>query len=296
MKLERRSFISQISVATAALAIGKPLSSAASTGHALSRFYQAPNCVNIYHTVNSNRVGGPLAGGGSGLPPINSFIGKQKIKGLLLDNGNFLAGDQSALLNYRVIALMNQMGYQAAAVGERELSGGEEALAKLIPAMNFSLVNCNYQFGPALNKLVVPYLTIYSGKIKIGVTGVGDKLPGTGFSDPLACANNIASILKEKEKCDLVVCLSRLSFSREGDAPDNQKLAKGSAHIDFVIGEHSSTPTNSPLIKLNKNKQEVLISQAASFGRISCSFSDGKQKNDLRAKHFILQEAGLSTV
>jgi 5'-nucleotidase len=290
MKQQRRLFIGQLSVAAAAMAIGKPMRSVASIGNLVTNFYAASHSATFYHTGNL-RTNAPLESTGEdGLLLIRSFLIKQDSKGLLLDNGNFLNSGDSTAQMCHVISLMNKMGYRAAAVGEQELSMRQDELAKLAPLMTFKLVNCNYQFDAALAKLVVPYTIIYSGKVKIGITAVGDKIAGIGFKDPLANANDVARILKETEKCDLVVCLSRLAFERSADAPDNQKLAKGSEHIDFIVGENSRIPANDPLIVLNRNKHEVLISHsvanAGSVGKISFSFLSGKQKNNLKAKIF----------
>jgi 5'-nucleotidase len=300
MKLQRRLFLSQLSVAAAAVAISKPMKAAASIGKVLGNYPPTPNSVTLFHTGNLRGNIGPAVKGGSGLRSVSSFLANHESTGLLLDSGNFLGDSNSGSQNYALVASMNKTGYLAAGIGEQEFSAGQDALARLIPFMNFRMVNCNYRFDNALSGLVAPYAITYSGKIKIGITGVGGRISGVGFNDPSACANQVARQLKEKEKCDLVICLSSLRFSEDNGMPDNKTLAKRSEHIDFIIGESSNTPAIYPLVLLNKNKQEVLISQAASngygIGKISCSFLNGKQKSHLKAKSFVLSEAGTPVV
>jgi 5'-nucleotidase len=219
------------------------------------------------------------------------LLKNQDTDGLLFDAGDFLNGGHSPAQQKEVIYTMNNMGYIAATIGNHELSGGQDALAALIPSMQFSMVNCNYQFNDALSRLIKPYTIINSGKFKIGVTGVGHELNGIKYNDAIQCANHTASILKEKEKCDLVIVLSHLGYSQKGGLPDNLTLAQSSENIDLIISGHNQRLLAGPVIKLNRLKREVIISQAAwdglMVGKVVFNFENGKQRNGVKAKNFI---------
>ncbi len=187
--------------------------------------------------------------------------------------------------------MMNAIGYHAAAVGEQELLNGQDHLASLVPLMQFALVNCNLQFDNKLGGLIKPYIIINSGKYKIGITGVCRELKGAKYNDAIASANNVARLLKEDKKCDLVICLSHLGHNLEGNRPDNQKLAERSENIDMIIGGQNNKLHSNTFILKNKLKQEVILAQTAwnglTIGRTIISLDNEKQKNGISTKHFI---------
>ena len=78
----------------------------------------------------------------------------------------------------------------------------------------------------------------------------------------------MTKILKEKEKCDLVICLSHLGHSYR----DNSKkisditLAKSTKNIDLIIGGHTHTFLDRPEIVTNIDGEKVIINQVGCFG------------------------------
>jgi 5'-nucleotidase len=61
--------------------------------------------------------------------------------------------------------------------------------------------------------------------------------------------------LREKEKCDLVVCLSHLGIEIQGIS-DEEVIASTSG-IDLLLGGHTHTLMNEPRIYLNENGKDV---------------------------------------
>ena len=59
------------------------------------------------------------------------------------------------------------------------------------------------------------------------------------FLDPVAKALEVASMLKKKKKCDLVICISHLGW--DTDLDDDIEMASGSRYIDLILGGHSHT-------------------------------------------------------
>jgi len=291
MNNDRRIFINQLSLFTAFAALSKPMASAAAIGKRINTLSASGNNVTIYHTNDLHGNLEPTVGNMGGLNQIKTLLEKEETAGLILDAGNFLNSSQELYQQKQVIYAMNAMGYHAAAIGDEELALGQDHLATLVPLMRFNLVNCNYEFNAELSKLIKPYLIIHSGKFKIGITGIGHEVKGVIYRDAIMSANLVAGMLREKEKCDLVICLSHLGYSQAGNKSDNLKLPAQSEHIDMIIGGHSSNLQSGPSIILNKLKQEVIISCAAWDGlmmnRTIFGFANGKQKHTTRSKHFI---------
>lgn len=291
MNKERRLFINQLSVVTALAALSKPTAALASVNKKFNLLQASGKQVTIYHTCDLHGNLVPENGNIGGMRNIQTVLNNQDTIGLLLDSGDFLGNSKDVPAQIEMINTMNKMGYHAAAIGNEELTIGQDHLASLVPMMNFSLVNCNYSLDGHLRNLVKPYIIVNSGKLKIGITGVGHKLKGVVYHDAIESANNIASILKEKEKCDLIVCLSHLGYSQPGDQPDDQKLARRSQHIDMIISGHNRFLLTGSIIKQNKLKQEVLISPAAynglMIGKTIFSFEKGKHKSNIQSKNLI---------
>ncbi len=291
MNKERRLFINQMSFMAGLAALGKPMASAAAISKRINTLYAKVQDVTIYHTNDLHGNLGPVIGTIGGLDQVKKLLNKQDTNGLLLDAGDFLNGKHTMAMQKQMIAAMNNMGYHAAAIGDNELAHGQDHLAALMPLMRFALVNCNYNFEGPLSKLVKPYVIINSGKFKIGITGVGHRLNGVKYNDAIESANTIANLLKEKEKCDLVVCLSHLGYAQPDDQPDNRSLARQSEQIDMIIGGHGHSLFSYPLIVTNKRKHEVIISHAAwdglMLGKTIFSFGNGKQKSNIKSNYLI---------
>ncbi len=291
MNKQRRSFLNQISLMAGVAALSKPMSSIASISKHINTIHSSGHAVTIYHTNDLHGNLDATYNNMGGINKLKTLIENQETDGLLLDAGDFLNGNSSFTEHKQVIDLMNKMGYNVATIGNHELIQGQDYLAQLVPLMKFKLVNCNYEFNNNLNKLVAPYIIINSGKFKVGITGVGHQIAGIKCNDAISSANNMAAFLKKNENCDLVVCLSHLGYAQQGDLPDNQKLARQSEHIDVILSGHNHKLLQGPAIISNKNKQEVIVSQAAwdglMLGKTIFGFENEKQKFNLKAKHLI---------
>lgn len=168
---------------------------------------------------------------------------------LLLDSGDFSQGSTYYTL-YKgdvEVGLMNLMGYDAATLGNHEFDYGVDNLARLARKAEFPIVCANYDFtGTPLEGLIKPYTIIKRNGVKIGIFGVSPQLDGlvmaqsckgVKYNDPVKAANNVARLLKEKEKCDLVICLSHLGWDLIGT--DDTEMMPQTRNIDIVLGGHS---------------------------------------------------------
>lgn len=170
---------------------------------------------------------------------------------LLFDSGDFSQGSPyySMFKGDVELGLMNMMHYDAATIGNHEFDFGLENMARLFRMAKFPIVCANYDFtGTCVEGLVKPFVILKRNGMKIGVFGLAPEMKGlvsdkncigVKYLDPVKKANEIADFLKNKEKCDLVICLSHLGWST-GDDDDN-KMMKNTRNIDIVLGGHSHT-------------------------------------------------------
>ncbi|MFM7894877.1 MAG: metallophosphoesterase, partial [Flavobacterium sp.] len=147
-----------------------------------------------------------------------------------------------------------------------------------LPYAKFDFVSANYDFkNTVLNDIVQPYKIIIKDGIKIGIFGLGVQLDGlvdkklykeTIYNNPIEVAQDMTRILKEEKKCDLVICLSHLGFKYkdEPEKPSDIVLAQKTKNIDLIIGGHTHTFLDKPVIEKNSEGKEVLINQVGCFG------------------------------
>lgn len=191
---------------------------------------------------------------------------------LLFDAGDFVQGTPYFnLFHGRVEAqAMDLMKYDAGTLGNHEFDYGLDTLKMIIEKLDFPIVNCNYDFSATVLKNVVkPYIILKRFGLKVGVVGVGadpegliqqDKYEGMVFKPIESNVNYYAKILKEKEKCDMVICLSHVGYTKD------ISLAEHSRNVDLIIGGHSHTYMEQPDVRKNLDGKDVMIFQTGKNG------------------------------
>jgi len=215
---------------------------------------------------------------------------------LLLDAGDIFQGTPFFNL-YKgepEIKAMTAMGYDASTMGNHDFDAGLENFATQLQHAKFPIVICNYDFTntPMENKYQ-PYKIITKGKLKIGITGIGIEMKGlvpdllsgnTKYADPVKNANRVAAKLKKNMGSDFVVCLSHLGYKYKEDENKMSDiiLAKETENIDLIIGGHTHTFLDMPVVQKNKSGSDVLINQVGwagiMLGRLDFEFSRSKKK------------------
>ena len=91
----------------------------------------------------------------------------------------------------------------------------------------------------------------------------------------------MVKILKDEKKCDLVICVSHLGHKYNSKKISDTKLAQLTSDIDLIIGGHTHTFLNKPVIIKNKKKNNVIINQVGSggvyLGRIDFNFTNSSK-------------------
>ncbi|MFX3625837.1 MAG: bifunctional metallophosphatase/5'-nucleotidase [bacterium] len=186
--------------------------------------------------------------------------------------------------------LMSEMEYDCATLGNHDFDGGLSGLKKQLPHAKFDILNANYNFTETeLNNSFPQFKIIKRGKIKIGITAVGidlqglvpsDLWKGLKYTDPIVAANKNAQFLKHKKGCDVVILLSHLGYKYGSEKVSDIMLAQRSENIDIILGGHTHTFMERPLIVNNLNAESVIINQVGwggiMLGRIDFTMVSGR--------------------
>ena len=228
--------------------------------------------------LNPNIDNKDLAGRGGFLRRIN-MIKEQRSQNpslLLFDSGDFSQGSgYYTLFKGEVeVGLMNQMGYDAATIGNHEFDFGMDNMAKLFRMANFPIVCSNYDCtGTVLEGLVKPYIVINRDGVKIGVFALAPPLKGLVFDgncegitylDPAETGQKYIDILRKQEKCDLVICISHLGWA-VSEYPDERFLSLTEG-CDLVLGGHTHTYMQELEYAPDKNGKRIPVDQNGKHG------------------------------
>lgn len=190
---------------------------------------------------------------------------------LLFDCGDFSQGSPyyNMFKGEVEVKLMNEMGYDAGTIGNHEFDFGLDNMARLFKMANFPIVCANYGVkGTVLEGIVKPYVILEREGVKIGVFGLSPVLEGlvqtknyegVVFESPIEAAQRVAKILKEQEKCDLVVCLSHLGW--KGEPYSDETLIANTRNIDIVLGGHSHSYFDKTLFYKNLDGRDTPLQQ-----------------------------------
>lgn len=176
------------------------------------------------------------------------------------------------------IKSMNLMKYDAMTIGNHEFDFGLDNMARLFKMANFPIVCSNYDFeGTVLEGLVKPYIVLKRNGVKIGVFALcpqleglvqQSKCEGIVYHKPAAVANRMVMILREQEKCDVVICLSHLGIVPNpgvDDVYDNATVPQTHG-IDLVLGGHTHTFLEKPERVKDADGKEVPIMHIGNNG------------------------------
>lgn len=192
---------------------------------------------------------------------------------LLLDSGDFFQGTPYFNIFGGEVELkaMSALKYDAATLGNHDFDNGVEGLSSQLIHAHFPILNTNYHLvDSALFGKTERYKIFQKGEIKVGVFGIGIELKelvderlikNVYYLNPVQPANETAEHLKKEENCDLVICLSHLGLKYEDSKISDVKLAEQSKHIDLILGGHTHTFLDEPLIVKNSIQKNMIIAQ-----------------------------------
>ena len=199
---------------------------------------------------------------------------------LLFDAGDIFQGTPyfnffNGELEFKLMSLLK---YDAVTIGNHDFDNGITGLYEQMPKASFDFLISNYDFSnTVLDGKTKNYKIYNKSGIKIGVFGLGIELEGlvtkelykeTKYLDPIEISRDISDKLKFEENCDLIICLSHLGY-KYNNLPErvcDYNLAKKSNHIDLIIGGHTHTFMEKPIVLKNEKGNDVIINQVGCFG------------------------------
>jgi len=228
---------------------------------------------------------------------------------LLLDAGDIFQGTPyfNMFGGELEMKLMTDMGYDASTLGNHDFDNGIAGFVKQMPHAKFPFLVSNYDFNNTdLKGRTQSYKVFKKQGIKIGVFGLGIELAGlvdkknygdTVYQDPVAKANETASILKNELHCDLVICLSHLGYKYKEEKVSDQILAKSTRNIDLIIGGHTHTFMKVPEDIKNLDGKVTTVNQVGfagiNLGRLDYFFQKDTGKRLMTAAVYPVHEHGL---
>lgn len=228
--------------------------------------------------LDPNDPRNPNMGGVARRVTIIQKIRKENPNTLLLDAGDIFQG--TPFFNFYggelELKLMSKLKYDAATIGNHDFDNGIDGLYSQLPNADFPFISSNYDFSnTVMDGHVLKNKVFIKDGVKIGIFGLGIELEGlvseklfkeTKYLDPVEVATDLARILKEEKKCDLVICLSHLGFKYNSDKISDIVLAQKTENIDLIIGGHTHTFLEKPFVEKNKAGKDVLINQVGCYG------------------------------
>ncbi len=294
--MKRRDFIQQTAAASTLIGLG---------GLGLQSFATPPKKITILHTndVHSHiDAFGPEdgrnanKGGVARRASLIEAIRKENHNTLLMDAGDIFQG--TPYFNYYggelEFKLMSMLKYDVATIGNHDFDNGIDGLYAQLPHADFDFISANYDFkNTIMDTHVKPYKTFTKEGIKIGVFGLGIQLDGlvgkdmykeTVYMDPIETAQEMTRVLKETERCDLIICLSHIGYyyKNSPEKVSDLNLAKATKDIDLIIGGHTHTFLPKPTVVKNIEGKNTLVNQVGCYGinlgKIDFYFDANKNK------------------
>ncbi|MFA6128369.1 MAG: metallophosphoesterase [Bacteroidales bacterium] len=222
---------------------------------------------------------------------ISQYKEKQPESLLVVDAGDFLMGTIFQTAEAKTgfqLRLMKKMGYDLVSLGNHEFDFGVAELAKIVSKSAEEpipgLLLSNIAFDPEnpaddnlealyTSKVIQPYQIIVRNGLKIGffalmgieAASVSPLARPVKFTERIESAKSFTATLKEKEKVDLIICLSHCGLTydpEKGWQGEDVELTKQVPGIDVIISGHSHSIVTKPIIVNN-----TPIVQAGSEGR-----------------------------
>ena len=227
-------------------------------------------------TENSNLKTADMGGYARRMGVIEKIRSEEK-NVLLFDAGDFSQGTPYFnFFNGRVeIDALNRMQYDAGTLGNHEFDNGIDTLAVILKDARFPLISSNYEVdNTPIKNQIQPYLILKKFGLKIGIMALNvdpksliieSNYRGLVYRDPIEKAQELSAFLKNKKKCDLVICLSHLGSDSTSVDVNDFTVAHQTKHIDIILGGHSHSLLEN--VKTNNaNGKKVIISQMGKSG------------------------------
>ncbi len=187
---------------------------------------------------------------------------------------------------------MSAIGYDVVTLGNHDFDNGIDALASAMKFAKFDFVSTNYDVrGTAIEPRVKPYVVREINGVRIGLFGLGIKLEGLNppesfkglkYLDPVRMAKGCVKLLRERENCAMVVCMSHLGYypQPKGDEIGDTQVVAQVDGIDFIASGHTHTFMQRPVLARQPSGKDTVIFQVGKsgiyVGRVDFTVRDNK--------------------
>ena len=244
-----------------------------------------------------------------GFARIKTLINQQKEKNsdtLLLDAGDFSMGTLIQVIfeeEASELRMLGELGFEVTTLGNHEFDYRSRGLANMlkraadsgetVPAMAVCNVDWESMEEAGLTEDqqllsdafeyygVKDYIVTEKNGVRIAVTGVFGKesleyAPTCvlAFEEPVEAVKETVAEIKEKEKADMIVCVSHSGTSEDEKKSEDEILAKKVPELDLIISGHSHTKLEEPIIH-----GDTCIVSAAEYGKYLGSLSMSQKEN-----------------
>ena len=303
--INRRRFLKSSLITGAALAVPSSLISPkvwSALAEPLLDVAAGEVLVTILHTNDTHSQIDPVSesdktwGGKGGVArraTLVKRIRKENSNTLMVDAGDVFQGTPyfnfyKGEVEYKSMSLI---GYDVVTLGNHDFDNGVNALAAAMKFANFDFVSTNYDVrGTVLEARVKSYAVRTLGGVRVGLFGLGispdnlitpQNFQGVKYMDPVQMARGVVRLLREQEKCQLVVGMSHLGYyanPRNNEIGDTQVAAQVNG-IDFIASGHTHTFMENPVLQKNPAGKDTIIFQVGKsgiyVGRIDFKMKDG---------------------
>jgi len=303
--INRRRFLKSSLITGAALAVPSSLISPklwSALAEPLLDVAADETLITILHTNDTHSQIDPVSesdktwGGKGGVArraTLVKRIRKENPNTLLVDAGDVFQGTPyfnfyKGEVEYKSMSLI---GYDVVTLGNHDFDNGVDALAAAMKFANFEFVSTNYDVrGTVLETRVKPYAVRTLAGVRVGLFGLGispdnlitpQNFQGVKYMDPVQMARGVVRLLREQEKCQLVVGMSHLGYyanPKNNEIGDSQVAAQVSG-IDFIASGHTHTFMEKPVLTKNPAGKDTIIFQVGKsgiyVGRVDFKMKDG---------------------
>ena len=232
-----------------------------------------------------------------GFAALASLVEKEANPHFLVDSGDWFQGTPEGNLTRgkASIALMNDLGYAASAIGNHDFDYGQANLAELGKLAQFPLLGANIG-GMTAQSLAKPYTIVQAGGVKIGIIGlagedtplttVASNVSGLSFSNRGAAVEALIPELKQ-QKVNAIIVLTHSAIYRnlpqssnapltdEDEKNGNMSIAQAAGGaVNVIFGGHLHDVAS----YLDPKTKTLLVDSGSSLGgvsRVALEFSDG---------------------
>ncbi|ADC49249.1 SLH domain-containing esterase [Alkalihalophilus pseudofirmus OF4] len=185
---------------------------------------------------------------------ISAYIDEKRAESsnfLYLDAGDIFSGNPVVDLQdgEPIVALLNEMGLDAMAIGNHEFDYGQEAFQERVEQSNFPWLSANTEVVDETIAIEQPepYAIFELEGVTVGVLGLTQTPPATApagivgldFHDPVATALEYEHLADD---VDVFIALTHIGFN------EDQRLAEEVDFFDVIIGGHSHTTLEEPVV------------------------------------------------